>query len=70
MIWGKVRRRHPYRGRRAELHLSIAARSLKAEAVGAFVSQIEPVGPGEHDGPVVHPEELAAMLDGTEVVLW
>lgn len=70
VIWGKVRRLHPYRGRQAHLHLSTAARAVKEEAARSFVSQMEAVGPGADDGPVVRPDELEAMLDGTEVILW
>ncbi len=69
-IWGKVRRVHGFTGRVAHLHLTAEAIAWKAEAVRAFTSQLEPLGPGAHDGPVVHPDELARMLDGTETVLW
>lgn len=69
-IWGKVRRVRPYDGRVSRLTLSAEARDVKASAAAAFVSQLQPVGPGPDDGPVVHPSELTAMLDGEEVVLW
>ena len=68
-IWGKVRRDRPFGGRVHHLELSPADREVKAAAVAAFVTQTTPVGPGPHDGPVVHPDELERMLDGVEVVL-
>jgi len=69
-IWGKVHRRLPYRGRRAQLRLSAEAHGRKATAVAAFASQIEPVGPSPFDGPVVTRAELASLLDGVELILW
>lgn len=68
-IWGKVRRARPFGGRVHRLELGPADRAAKATAVAAFVTQLTPVGPGEHDGPVVHPGELDRMLDGVELVL-
>ncbi|WP_116999225.1 PIG-L deacetylase family protein [Desertimonas flava] len=69
-VWGKVRRSRPYDGRVSRLRLSADAQEAKAAAAAAFVSQLRPVGAGPHDGPVVHPSELTAMLDGEEVLLW
>lgn len=70
-IWGKVRRARAYGARCARLRLTPAAQQLKAAAAAAFVSQLSPVGPGgAPDGPVVHPHEVAAMLDGEELILW
>jgi len=69
-IWGKVRRERPLSGRVARLRLSPEAESVKASAAAAFTSQIAPLGPGPLDGPVLHPAELACMLDGVELVLW
>lgn len=69
-IWGKVRRDRPLSGRVARLQLSREAEAVKAAAVAAFTSQISPVGPGPLDGPVLHPAELARLLNGVEQVLW
>jgi len=69
-IWGKVRRDRPLSGRVARLRMNPEAEAVKASAVVAFTSQISPVGPGPRDGPVLHPAELARMLDGVEVILW
>ncbi len=69
-IWGKVRRHRPLSGRVARLRLSPDAEEVKASAAAAFTSQIAPLGPGPLDGPVLHPAELASMLDGVELVLW
>lgn len=69
-IWGKVRRDHPYPPHAATLALAPGYRALKAAAVEAFGSQLSPLGPGPHDGPVLHPHELDRMLDGTEVLVW
>lgn len=68
-IWGKVRRDRPYDGCIHRLELGAADRAVKRAAVAAFATQVTPVGPGPHDGPVVHPEELDRMLDGVEVIL-
>ncbi len=43
---------------------------MKAAAAAAFTSQVLPLGPGPLDGPVLHPAELACMLDGVELILW
>jgi len=69
-IWGRVRRDRPLSVRVARLRMSPEAEAVKASAVAAFTSQISPVGPGPLDGPVLHPAELACLLDGVEVVLW
>lgn len=69
-IWGKVRPGADYDGMVSHLRLSSAAADLKARAVDEFVSQIEPIGPGPFDGPVVQPAELAEILDGYETVIW
>lgn len=69
-VWGKVRPDRPFEGRWSTLVLDEDARIHKATAVRTFTSQLQPVGPGAYDGPVVHPDELDRMLDGTEVLLW
>lgn len=69
-IWGKVRRDRPLSGRVARLQLSPEATAVKATAAAAFTSQISPLGPGPLDGPVLHPAELARLLDGVELILW
>ncbi|MEO6317226.1 MAG: PIG-L family deacetylase [Acidimicrobiales bacterium] len=71
-IWAKVARTvAPGPGRRhSQLVLEPAMVGLKARSVGCFGSQLTAVGPDPLDGPVVHPHELAAMLDGHEAVLW
>lgn len=71
-IWAKV---HAARagGRppgRSALILSAAMRQQKAAAVECFASQIVPLGSDAADGPVVHPAELDAMLNGREELLW
>jgi LmbE family N-acetylglucosaminyl deacetylase len=43
--------------------------AAKRAAAGAFVSQLEPLGPEPEDGPVVRPESLVQMLRPVEVVL-
>lgn len=68
-IWAKVRREHPLPEPVARLVLSPEVRRAKADAVDRHRSQLVALGPAPEDGPVVHPTELAAMLDGTEVVL-
>jgi len=67
---GKVRRDRPLSGRVARLRLSPEAEEVKASAAGAFTSQITPLGLGPLDGPVLHPAELACLLDGVELVMW
>lgn len=69
-IWGKVRRDRPLSGRIARLRLSPEAKKVKASAVAKFASQIASLGPGPLDGPVLHPAELACMMDGEELILW
>lgn len=56
--------------RTSHLYLTDHARSIKATAASAFVTQIAPVGDGAFDGPVVDADELAAMLDGAETIIW
>ena len=71
-IWAKVHTsiRRAAAPKRSHLVLDTATRARKAEAVGCFASQLVPLGPDPLDGPVVHPHELSAMLDGEEPVLW
>jgi len=69
-IWGKVRRDLPLSGRVAQLRLSPEAEKVKAFAAAEFTSQLAALGPGPLDGPVLHPAELACLLDGVELVLW
>lgn len=69
-IWGKVRRDRPLSGRISRFRLSPEAEEVKASAAAEFTSQIAPLGPGPLDGPVLHPAELACMLDGEELILW
>ena len=68
-IWGKVRPPRPFTGRVATLELGVSDRQCKQKAVSCYATQLVPVGAGPHDGPVIHPDELDAMLDGTEVLL-
>lgn len=68
-IWAKVRSVRDLPPPLAALELSPSSRAAKAAAVACFRSQLVAAGPAPEDGPVVHPAELAAMLDGTEVVL-
>jgi len=44
------------------LALDAPAWDAKRHAVAAYRSQLESLGPDASDGPVVHPQELAAML--------
>lgn len=69
-IWAKVRRPDPQPGRLSALRLSPWMALAKAEAIAAFASQVEPLGALPEDGPVVHADELAHMLDGIEAVVW
>lgn len=71
-IWAKVRSGSPLssRGLVSSLVLPDDMRRRKAEAVACFASQLRALGPEAVDGPVVHPHELDAMLDGREDVLW
>lgn len=55
---------------RSALVLSVAMRRRKREAIACYRSQLTPLGDGPADGPVVHPHELEAMLNGREEVLW
>jgi len=71
-IWAKVRAAL-HAGRppgRSALVLSPAMRARKCQASACFESQLHPLGPSAVDGPVVHPAELDALLDGREEVLW
>jgi hypothetical protein len=64
-IWGRV---HGVTEPHDVLDLG-AFTSTKRSAVACFASQLRPIGPGPADGPVLHPEELAAMVDDTELVI-
>ncbi len=55
------------RARRVDLDAS--ARDRKAAAVGCFRSQVEPIGPGPADGPVLPDRVLAHFRRDHEVVL-
>jgi len=55
------------RARRVDLDES--ARERKAAAVGCFLSQVEPIGPGPADGPVLPDRVLAHFRRDHEVVL-
>lgn len=44
------------------LALDASAWAAKRHAVAAYRSQLKPLGPAPGDGPVVQPQELAAML--------
>ncbi|RPK85817.1 glucosamine-6-phosphate deaminase-like protein [Streptomyces sp. ADI97-07] len=50
------------------LSLPAEIQQRKRHAVDAFVSQILPLGPGEHEAAVLPPEELAHHLRPVEVV--
>jgi len=70
-IWAKVAGTvDPGPGRRSHLVLDPDLAARKARAVACFASQLAPLGPDPLDGPVVHPHELATLLDGHEAVLW
>ena len=71
-IWAKVHGtvRPDASPARSHLVLDDATRANKAEAVRCFTTQLVPLGPHPLDGPVVHPHEVAALLDGQEQVLW
>jgi LmbE family N-acetylglucosaminyl deacetylase len=51
------------------IELTAAARRAKASAVAAFVSQIEPLGPGPGDAPILPPGALARFDRHYETVL-
>ena len=55
------------RARRVDLDAS--ARDRKAAAVGCFRSQVEPIGPGPDDGPVLPDRVLVHFRRAHEVVL-
>jgi len=67
-IWAKVRR--PIAAAIGARHLvpDAASDTAKRAAAACFRTQVRPLGPAEEDGPVVHPHELAALLDGPELV--
>ncbi len=70
-IWAKVARTVLFQAdRHSQLLLDPTLVDLKALAMACFASQLTALGPDPLDGPVVHPHELAAMLDGREAVLW
>jgi LmbE family N-acetylglucosaminyl deacetylase len=48
------------------LDLDAGELEVKRHAMEAYRSQLVALGPAPHDGPVVHPGELAAMLPGRE----
>jgi len=71
-IWAKVRAglqedRPPGH---STLVLSPATLARKRAAAACFESQLHPLGPSVVDGPVVHADELAVLLDGREELLW
>ncbi|MDQ0988703.1 PIG-L deacetylase family protein [Streptomyces sp. V2I9] len=55
-------------GRAAVVPLSSAVLERKRAAVGRFVSQIAPLGPGPGDAAILPPDELAHHLRDREVV--
>lgn len=55
---------------RSSLVLSPELRQRKREAAACFESQLVGLSDDIVDGPVVHPHELEALLDGREEVLW
>jgi LmbE family N-acetylglucosaminyl deacetylase len=67
-IWAKVRR--PLAAAIGARHLvpDAASDTAKRAAAACFGTQLHALGPVEEDGPVVHPHELAALLDGPELV--
>ncbi|CAN5543327.1 PIG-L family deacetylase [soil metagenome] len=73
-IWAKVRAPGSFAaagpGRCSRLVLSPELRTRKRSALGCHRSQVEPLGPSPLDGPVVHPHEVLALLDGVEVLRW
>jgi LmbE family N-acetylglucosaminyl deacetylase len=70
-IWAKVAGPPPLSVRPgSRLLLSDEQQRRKRESVACFRSQLHAQGPDAVDGPVVHPHEVAAMLDGHEDVLW
>ncbi|QNA77422.1 PIG-L family deacetylase [Streptomyces sp. So13.3] len=54
--------------RAARIVLPPEAAARKTAAVGRFVSQIRPLGPGSDEAPILPPEELAHHLRDMEVV--
>jgi LmbE family N-acetylglucosaminyl deacetylase len=62
-IWARVRGRACRPSHVLELG---AFRACKRAAVEEFASQVVALGPDALDGPVVHPDELAAMTSPTE----
>lgn len=55
-------------GRAARITLPPDVRERKRAAVGRFVSQVEPLGPGVGDAAILPPEEIAHHLREQEVV--
>lgn len=69
-VWAKVRPPAAPPPGAVRVVLAGDHRAAKVRAARCFTSQVEALGPEPEDGPVVHPGELAALLDGTEVVRW
>ncbi len=73
-IWAKVRQPGSFAAAAPEnchrLVLSPGLRARKHGALDCHVSQLKPLGPSPLDGPVVHPHEVAALLDGIEDLRW
>lgn len=73
-IWAKVRAPASFRAAgphpSSRLVLSAALAARKRDALGCHTSQLQPLGPSPLDGPVVHPHEVDAFLDGIEELRW
>lgn len=73
-IWSKVRSPGTFEstGPRSpsRLKLSDRFRARKRAALDCHTSQLVAFGPDPADGPVLHPNEVALLLDGTEDVRW
>lgn len=73
-IWAKVRAPGSFAKARSagssRLMLSAAQRALKRDALACHATQLRPLGPSPFDGPVIHPRELCALLDGVEELRW
>lgn len=67
-IWGKVRRPLAAGIGARQLVLDAATDDAKRAAAACFATQLHALGPDPEDGPVVHPDEVAALLDGPELV--
>lgn len=75
LIWARVRDPHrggPDDGATQALRLGPSAAATKIHAASSFVTQLAPLAPGGDpaDGPVVHPDEAARLLDGIEAYRW